>query len=407
MDSAQFSQIWTSSIVDCLSQAHSQDFDIFALNEITNGRPLYFLTMHLLKRHGLLNAFELREQFLHNYLEKVESSYHKNPYHNSIHAADVLHTVSMLLLEPDISRSFSRLELFSVCIASAVHDLDHPGVGNPFLVAISHPMATIYNDIAVLESHHASRAFEIAKIPEMTIFQGLSTDQYKAAREMIISTVLATDMAQHFSFISKFKGKLSTESLNMQDDGDRQLVLKMAVKCGDLCNPTKKFNAAKRWTSLVMEEFFRQGEKELALGLPVSKFMDRHDTNVPKCQLGFIDVLVKPLFETWAQFQQNEFTGQCLSNMQANREVWAALQDKPFELDPVPDAFSPIQTIGLIESPFANLSFSTAQDRNRTRKEGSLRSYTLAPYPEDTTQLSGSAASVNVDEDNYDSIPVQ
>ena len=65
-------------------------------------------------------------------------------------------------------------------------------------------------------------------------------------------------MAQHFQIINKFKGKISTSALKLDEEVDRQLIMEMAVKCGDLGNPTKKFEDSKRWTNLVMEEFFRQ-----------------------------------------------------------------------------------------------------------------------------------------------------
>lgn len=65
-------------------------------------------------------------------------------------------------------------------------------------------------------------------------------------------------MAQHFQFISKFNGKVASSSLNLDDENDRMLVMEMAVKCGDLGNPAKTFDQAKKWTNLVMEEFFRQ-----------------------------------------------------------------------------------------------------------------------------------------------------
>jgi hypothetical protein len=177
------------------------------------------------------------------------------------------------------------MEFFSLIIASAIHDLDHPGINNNFLVQLQHPLAIMYNDLAVLESHHVARAFEISKMSGLNIFETMSGEQFRQCRKMIISIVLATDLAQHFQFISKFKGKTSSGSLKLEDDSDRHLVMEMAIKCGDLGNPVKTFTQAKLWTNLVMEEFFRQGDKEKMVGLPVSKFMDRNDTNISKWYL--------------------------------------------------------------------------------------------------------------------------
>lgn len=140
----------------------------------------------------------------------------------------------------------------------------------------------MYNDSAILESHHVACAFEIARLPGLNIFETMSPEQVKQSRKMIISIVLATDLAQHFQFISKFKGKTSSSSLKLEEDNDRHLVMEMVVKCGDLGNPVKDFGSALVWTNLVMEEFFRQGDREKSVGLPVSKFMDREDTNVSK-----------------------------------------------------------------------------------------------------------------------------
>ena len=46
----------------------------------------------------------------------------------------------------------------------------------------------------------------------------------------------------------------------------------------------------------MMEEFFRQGDLEKEKNLPVSMFFGRENTSIPRCQLGFIDVLILPLF---------------------------------------------------------------------------------------------------------------
>lgn len=45
---------------------------------------------------------------------------------------------------------------------------------------------------------------------------------------------------------------------------------------------------------LLLEEFFRQGDKERELGLPFSPLCDRNNTLVAESQIGFIDFIVEP-----------------------------------------------------------------------------------------------------------------
>ncbi|KAI8925593.1 hypothetical protein BC831DRAFT_460202 [Entophlyctis helioformis] len=260
----------------------TEEFDVFKLADICHGAPLYHLTMYFLRKFDLLGTIGIHDSIARTFMQRIEAAYHDLPYHSSTHAADVLQTAGMLIMNTDMREKFSGIEIFSLCVGSAVHDVDHPGVNNAFLVQTGHPIAILYNDMAVLESHHASKAFEIVRSPDANIFGNLAVDQMRFCRKLIISIVLATDLSQHFQFINKFKGKIATSSLKLEEEPDRQLVLEMAVKCGDLGNPTKRFDESKRWSFLVMEEFFRQGDREKQLGLPVSKFMDRNDTNIPK-----------------------------------------------------------------------------------------------------------------------------
>ena len=44
----------------------------------------------------------------------------------------------------------------------------------------------------------------------------------------------------------------------------------------------------------LLEEFFRQGDKERALGLPFSPLCDRNNTLVAESQIGFIEFIVEP-----------------------------------------------------------------------------------------------------------------
>ncbi|CAG2163870.1 unnamed protein product [Oppiella nova] len=51
-------------------------------------------------------------------------------------------------------------------------------------------------------------------------------------------------------------------------------------------NPSKSFNLHYKWTKLLMEEFFRQGDMEKELGLPYSPLCDRNTTLIPQSQIG-------------------------------------------------------------------------------------------------------------------------
>lgn len=46
-------------------------------------------------------------------------------------------------------------------IAATAHDLDHPGRSSAFLCNSDNPMAILYNDVTVLENHHAALTFKL------------------------------------------------------------------------------------------------------------------------------------------------------------------------------------------------------------------------------------------------------
>ena len=60
-------------------------------------------------------------------LQEVEAAYNDKPYHNSMHAADVTQSVGALLATDGFSDQLTDLELLAVILASAVHDVGHPG----------------------------------------------------------------------------------------------------------------------------------------------------------------------------------------------------------------------------------------------------------------------------------------
>lgn len=57
------------------------------------------------------------------------------------------------------------------------------------------------------------------------------------------------------------------------------------VHCADLSNPTKTLQLYQQWTERIMEEFFRQGDKERERGMEISAMCDKHTASVEKSQV--------------------------------------------------------------------------------------------------------------------------
>lgn len=182
------------------------------------------------------------------------------------------------------------LEIFATLVAALIHDYEHTGTTNNFHVQSGSDTAMLYNDRAVLENHHISAAFRVLKDDDCNILQNLSRDEYRELRTLIIDMVLATDMSFHFQQLKNMKNLLTLADPVV----DKSKALQLVLHCCDISHPAKKWDLHHKWTMLLLEEFFRQGDLERELGLPFSPLCDRNNTLVAESQIGFIEFIVEP-----------------------------------------------------------------------------------------------------------------
>uniref|UniRef100_A0AAX7TKB3 Phosphodiesterase n=1 Tax=Astatotilapia calliptera TaxID=8154 RepID=A0AAX7TKB3_ASTCA len=201
---------------------------------------------------------------------------------------------------------FTDLEILAAIFAAAIHDVDHPGVSNQFLINTNSELALMYNDESVLENHHLAVGFKLLQEENCDIFQNLSKKQRQTLRRMVIEMVLATDMSKHMSLLADLKTMVETKKvtssgvLMLDNYTDRMQVLRNMVHCADLSNPTKPLDLYRQWTDRIMDEFFHQGDRERERGMEISPMCDKHTASVERTQVSFIDYIVHPLWETWA-----------------------------------------------------------------------------------------------------------
>uniref|UniRef100_A0A8C5LR55 Phosphodiesterase n=1 Tax=Leptobrachium leishanense TaxID=445787 RepID=A0A8C5LR55_9ANUR len=305
--------------------------DIFKVAEYSGNRPLTVIMYSIFQERDLLKTFRIPVDTFITYMMTLEDHYHADvAYHNNIHAADVAQSTHVLLSTPALEAVFTDLEIMAAIFASAIHDVDHPGVSNQFLINTNSELALMYNDASVLENHHLAVGFKLLQEENCDIFQNLTKKQRQTLRKMVIDMVLATDMSKHMNLLADLKTMVETKKVTslgvllLDNYSDRIQVLQNMVHCADLSNPTKPLELYRQWTDRIIVEFFHQGDREREKGMEISPMCDKHNASVEKSQVGFIDYIVHPLWETWADLVHPD-AQEILDTLEDNREWYQSM----------------------------------------------------------------------------------
>ncbi|NWV33373.1 PDE4B phosphodiesterase, partial [Grantiella picta] len=314
-----------------LEDLNKWGLNIFNVARYSHNRPLTCIMYAIFQERDLLKTFKISSDTFVTYMMTLEDHYHSDvAYHNSLHAADVAQSTHVLLSTPALDAVFTDLEILAAIFAAAIHDVDHPGVSNQFLINTNSELALMYNDESVLENHHLAVGFKLLQEEHCDIFQNLTKKQRQTLRKMVIDMVLATDMSKHMSLLADLKTMVETKKVTssgvllLDNYTDRIQVLRNMVHCADLSNPTKSLELYRQWTERIMEEFFRQGDRERERGMEISPMCDKHTASVEKSQVGFIDYIVHPLWETWADLVQPD-AQDILDTLEDNRNWYQSM----------------------------------------------------------------------------------
>ncbi|XP_065809978.1 3',5'-cyclic-AMP phosphodiesterase 4C isoform X2 [Labrus bergylta] len=314
-----------------LEDVNRWGIDIFKVAEYSGNRPLTVTMYTIFQERDLLKSFKIPIDTFITFTMTLEDHYRADvAYHNNIHAADVVQSTHVLLSTPALEAVFTDLEILAALFASAIHDVDHPGVSNQFLINTNSELALMYNDSSVLENHHLAVGFKLLQEDNCDIFENLSKKQRQSLRKMVIDMVLATDMSKHMNLLADLKTMVETKKVTslgvllLDNYSDRIQVLQNMVHCADLSNPTKPLELYRAWTDRIMVEFFTQGDRERDKGMEISPMCDKQNASIEKSQVGFIDYIVHPLWETWADLVHPD-AQEILDTLEDNREWYQSM----------------------------------------------------------------------------------
>lgn len=176
-------------------------------------------------------------------------------YHNFRHAIDVMQSIFCVLLhigalpsygavrapatKSPIASLLTPFDSLTILISAIGHDVGHPGVNNVFLIKLNAPLAQLYNDSSVLEAFHCAAFSQILRR------HWPSTFMEKQLRKLLISSILATDMGIHQTYMDRLstlqqkfhENNKTVEGWNSQDiDTYKTLLCGLLIKCADISN---------------------------------------------------------------------------------------------------------------------------------------------------------------------------
>ena len=320
---------WFLSLPDLEDTLHSNKAtDLSALN----------LVVRVVIGANARESLNCSSDVVAGFAKAVEDAYLDVPFHNAYHAAQVCHHVNVLMETTGLRRVLSRVDQMALSVAALCHDISHFGRTNAYLVETRHELAVRYNDASVLENFHAASTFDLIKSSSSTdITSGLSKREERRFRARVIQLILATDSATHFQLVAELRMRLLGRSLfedpQMQET-DKRVVMSSILRTADLGYHAMPLDVHTGWVERLAEEYAQQGDDERALGIAISPMCDRRSQDIPSMQIGFMNLVVMPLYDEFFKFVQvqnpmavNAFGSVC-SQLVANHTHWTAVRNK-------------------------------------------------------------------------------
>lgn len=301
-------------------------FDVFELDAVSGNSPLQTIMLYVLKRRGIIERMDLDVGALERFLEKMESVYsNKNPYHCSIHAADVVQAIVAMMQYDSWANGLEDWEVLALLLSAAGHDAGHDGVTNDFHLRANSDWARKYGSLtkSVNEYGHASITLGLLDGVDTKFFKSKDDKILQKVKEYVRELILLTDMSLHRTMCEELKAISRNREPNIAEWPRREKLTALGslLHLADISNPGRPWSLCYKWGRRVQEELFLQGDRENQLGLSPSPRCTREERSTSVNQLAFIKSVIKPFCTQMSIFAPN-FIRKIDSNVNVSLERW-------------------------------------------------------------------------------------
>lgn len=308
--------------------------DVLVLEELIPENIVVFVGMLVFQ--GLEESCtELLDfEVLPKFLRYVEDHYRRDmPFHNAAHAADVLHSLFMMLTSTTLGAKISSHNQVGALLAAVMHDIEHTGLTNDFLIKTNHEIAQKFPTRAPMESKHIALAMEAITKDEFKVLSKMSSVQQDEVLTVVRKTILATALCYQRELLDKVQAVSAEEwSQTERSSGEdvlsqplQILSLRCALHVSDISQTMKPFVQHQKWVTRLTAEYFLQGQEDKrmqACASPPYCFEELWTReSFLTCQTGFLQTMALPAVATlnmipWLDVEQ------LVDGVKANISQW-------------------------------------------------------------------------------------
>ncbi|CAF0762810.1 unnamed protein product [Rotaria sp. Silwood1] len=300
-------------------------FEYSPWDVVNDMKPLYVIYMFLdLANMDPLNANRFDSECLMRFVLTVRKNYRNVPYHNWSHAFSVAHAIYTVIKQT--KHQFSPNDCIALFVACLCHDLDHRGKTNAFMVKSASTLASIYTT-STMERHHFNQTVTILQTESLNIFKHFSSKEYRQMLDEIRHCILATDLALFFENRPKLERIVDNNEFDWNNKEHFRRLQSLSMTSADLCAMYKPWHIQQNIVSVIMDEFWEEGDEEKRKGIQPQSLMDRSLAHeLPKNQVNFMKSICIPCYSLIVRVLPE--TIPMLIGAKSNLQRWQELADE-------------------------------------------------------------------------------
>eukprot|EP00980_Cylindrotheca_fusiformis_P002188 scaffold500_cov124-Cylindrotheca_fusiformis.AAC.1 len=253
------------------------------------------------------------------YVRTIATMYRTNSFHNFEHASHVTMSISKLLsriVAPDLDFENNEANLhdhtygitsdpltqFAVVFSGLIHDVDHVGIPNYLLLEENKDLSLRYKNKSVAEQNSVDLAWSLLMQTKFCalrrcIYQ--SVDELVRFRQMVVNTVLATDIFDgELQALRKARWNKAFSNATMQHESAPEankiainrkatIVIEHLIQASDVSHTMQHWHIYQKWNERLFEEMY--------LAFKTGRSSKSPALNWYEGELGFFDNYIIPL----------------------------------------------------------------------------------------------------------------